>query len=481
MTRDEALSAACPGPFPLRRRFYRALAEGLLAAERGGLVLFESTYAAPIPRVTARPASLLAPMLATSTFAATPVEPGPVGDSDCPLAGATDVYATLIPERTPSMGALSDGTLAPRTRTPARRGRLGRLPDVLVGRGERSGLGDATVPFRWPFAEVGGLAIPRGGGDRRAGMEPRHRPTRGRAPSTAGRCERLASCQRRARSPVRRGWPYRRSKRKEPRSRLRSRRRSGRRVGPATGSCSVPRGPAKTWFLAERAARAIARRESVVAIDLHGDLAPAIVERLPPDLRERLVAIDATDRPVPGVAALAGSDDRAAAHLVAAIKRLTPDGTDMYWGFRLERIFDTFVRLVQESGGSLLDLYALLADADRRDAARLASRRVDLVRFLEELAPIVRRNPDFLWPAAARLSKMVLVPALAELLCPPDGGLPVEALLEGGRSILGTSAVRGAGAGGDVVRRHARSRAGVPRARLPSRATRGGPTGPRRP
>ncbi len=194
--------------------------------------------------------------------------------------------------------------------------------------------------------------------------------------------------------------------------------------------------PGKTWFLAERASRAILRQESVVAIDLHGDLAPAIVARLPAGARRRVVAVDALDRPLPGIAALAGSDERSAAHLVAAIKRLSADGTDIYWGFRLERIFDAFVRIVQESGGSLHDLYALLADADRRDAARLASRSTDLVRFLEELAPIARRNPDFLWAAAARLSKVVLVPALAELLSPADGGFPVEELLEGGRSLL---------------------------------------------
>jgi len=118
------------------------------------------------------------------------------------------------------------------------------------------------------------------------------------------------------------------------------------------------------------------------------------------------------------------------------VKRLTPDGTDVYWGFRLERIFDAFVRIVQEGGGSLGDLYALLTDADRRDVARLATRDPRLARFLDELAPIVRRSPEFLWGAAARLAKVVLSPALAELLAPADGGVPVEQLLEQGRSIV---------------------------------------------
>jgi hypothetical protein len=83
-----------------------------------------------------------------------------------------------------------------------------------------------------------------------------------------------------------------------------------------------------------------------------------------------------------------------------------------------------------------VDLYGLLTEADRRDAARLRTRRDDLARFLEELGPVLRRQPDFLWSAATRLSKVVLVPALRELLAPPDGGLPVEERLLEGRSLF---------------------------------------------
>ncbi len=161
-------------------------------------------------------------------------------------------------------------------------------------------------------------------------------------------------------------------------------------------------GAGKTTYLAHRAAEAIAGGAPVVVIDLHGDLGPAVLARLGPEARARVLAVDASERPVAGIAALTGTngDDRAAGLFVAAVKRLTTDSTDLYWGFRLERIFDTFVRLVQESGGSLLDLFDLLTSADRRDAARLATRRPELARFLDELEPVVRRNPDFLWSAA---------------------------------------------------------------------------------
>ena len=197
-------------------------------------------------------------------------------------------------------------------------------------------------------------------------------------------------------------------------------------------------GAGKTTYLARWAAAVANSGGSLVAIDLHGDLAPAIVDRLTPDARPRVVAVDATDRPVAGIAALVPSagTDRAAAHLVAGLKRLTPDGTDLYWGFRLERLFDSFVRLTLESGGSLTDLYDLLTDPERRDAARLATRSGELARFLDELAPVVRRNPEFLWSAATRLSKVVLVPGLRELLAPENGGMPVEALLGDRRALL---------------------------------------------
>ncbi len=195
-------------------------------------------------------------------------------------------------------------------------------------------------------------------------------------------------------------------------------------------------GAGKTTFLAECAARTVAGGGTVLAVDLHGDLGPAIVARLDRDGRRRVVAVDASERPVVGVAALRRADPRAAAHFVAAVKRLSPDGSEVYWGFRLERIFDAFVRLVQETGGSIDDLYALLTDGDRRDAARLATREPELARFLRELDPVVRRTPDFLWGAASRLAKIVLVPELRELLAPTGEEVPLEELFDAPGAVI---------------------------------------------
>jgi hypothetical protein len=192
--------------------------------------------------------------------------------------------------------------------------------------------------------------------------------------------------------------------------------------------------------LAEVAASAIRRGRSVVALDLHGDLSVAIVSRLSLPERDRVVAVDVAQRPVPGIDVLARGpregDDRSAAHLVAALKRLTPDGEAMYWGFRLERIFDTFVRLAQEQSGSLVDLADLLSNPDRREAARLATQRPELAGFLEELGPLLKRQPDFLWSAATRLSKITLVPELRELLAPSGHAVSIPSVLADRRSLL---------------------------------------------
>ena len=194
-------------------------------------------------------------------------------------------------------------------------------------------------------------------------------------------------------------------------------------------------GGGKTSFLADVAARRIAEGKAVVAVDVHGDLSPAIASRLPAAARARLVAVDATAAEIPGLALLGGPGE-AGADLVAALKRLTADGGEVYWGFRIERVLESFVRLAAEEGGSLADVAELLTDARRREAARRTTGDPALARFLDDLGPILRRNPEFLWPAAARVAKVLLSPRLRALLAPAGPGLPLAALLRAGRGVL---------------------------------------------
>jgi hypothetical protein len=431
------LALRCLGPPGVRRRLYAALARSLAAHAGSAAIVLESTLDAPVPAVLVRPASVALPLFADPTFEGA-IELGADPDVPRPPAGAFERQLALC--CSPGSG----GAAAPSiSRGPA-------SARALLGPG-----GWLAVQTLWA-RDPGGRTCAA----RRAWVA---------APSRADLDSRWEGIG----AALSEGWSVTTGVRTTPAAlgwRARGAWEAGRAGGlPRAAWIRLPSprleataeiawapdapyepaaeghalvlgasGAGKSWLLADRAARAIARGEPVLVIDLHGDLAPAIVARLTPRVAHAVVGIDLSDPPFPGVAAVdpRAPPDRAAAHLVAALKRLSADGSEIHWGFRLERILDSFVRLVQEADGTLLDLYALLTDRERREAARLRTRRPELARFLEELGPIVARTPDFLWPAAARLSKIVLVPELARLLAPEHGGLPIEHLLAQGRSVL---------------------------------------------
>jgi hypothetical protein len=201
-------------------------------------------------------------------------------------------------------------------------------------------------------------------------------------------------------------------------------------------------GSGKTAALAHLAREALAERRSVVLFDVHGDLAPRVVAGLPPATQDRLIGIDLVGSPlaIPGLSVFGPVPvaDREAlvAHLVAAFKRLSTENGETFWGFRLERIFETFLHIVQEQGGDLVDLWSLLTDPRRRDAARLTTERPEIVQFLDELDGIVRRQPEFLWPAASRVAKVVGSPLLTALLAPRERSVEVGSRLREGDSAI---------------------------------------------
>ncbi len=441
MTEADVASIRPRAPPVVRARFYRSLAFALAATRPPAGVVFEATSLDSVPWLTVRPAALVATVrAATDATVVSRLETGVVPPSPKPPPGSSDRFGVLVPN--------SAGTWTPPAPT-------GWAPEATSYRNVLGSEGWLGVQTFWVRAPLGRIAVARRfrvatGSDR--DLDARFDATAIALARDWGELLKVLAVARPTRRAVR-GW-----RQGSPRA-LPSEAWIARSPVEAATTAEIAgvadpveptplfgptivfgaSGAGKTSYLARCAAGAIEARERVVTIDLHGDLAPAIVGLLCPEARDRTIAVDATERPVPGISALppiASDGEREAAHLVAALKRLTPDGTDLYWGFRLERIFDTFVRLVIESHGSLLDLFGLLTSADRRDAARLATRRVDLARFLDELGPVLRRNPEFLWSAATRLSKVVLVPALGELLAPAEGGLPVESLLSGGDSLL---------------------------------------------
>jgi DNA helicase HerA-like ATPase len=201
-------------------------------------------------------------------------------------------------------------------------------------------------------------------------------------------------------------------------------------------------GSGKSSFLAELARRRIDGGRATVVFDVHGDLGPAIVATLGPAAAPRVLAIDVTGGAgrVPGVPLFAGTTaeerEREATHLVASFRHLSSEGGETYWGPRLEQVFDVFVRLVEEEGGGFGDLIELLTDPRRQDAARFSTRRPSAARFLEELPSLLRRSPEYLQPAIARVQKVALSPGLARLFDPRGRAVPVVPWLCGGGSII---------------------------------------------
>ena len=207
-------------------------------------------------------------------------------------------------------------------------------------------------------------------------------------------------------------------------------------------------GSGKSSFLARLACDRIALGRATVVLDVHGDLGPAISAGLDVTSRARLAAVDVT-RPVeeiPGVALFQSvrPDDREreSAHLVASLRHLSHDGSEVYWGNRLEQVFDVFVRLVEEEHGGFADLFELLSNPARRDAARATTRRPVAARFLDELPALLRRNPEYLQPALARVQKVTLNPKLTRLLDASERPLDVGRVSSrtGARSSSGSPA-----------------------------------------
>ena len=199
-------------------------------------------------------------------------------------------------------------------------------------------------------------------------------------------------------------------------------------------------GSGKSSFLIAEARARLRAGRPLAVLDVHGDLCARIVADLSASEAERVVGIDPShDGPVPGVDLLGaepGGRDAERAHLLAALRRLGSEDGPTYWGFRLERIFDSLIAVVQEERGSLRDLYELLVDPGRRELARARRHAPVAAAFLEELPAILRRNAEFLWPAASRLSRLLLAPRLAALVVPSGPPLPLEALLDRGRAVL---------------------------------------------
>jgi hypothetical protein len=205
--------------------------------------------------------------------------------------------------------------------------------------------------------------------------------------------------------------------------------------------CFGASGSGKSAFLAALARSRLRAGAPTVLLDVHGTLGPELLSGLNPEERARVSAIDPTaPGPIAGLALLRaapgerGETERA--QLLSAFRRLGARDGETYWGFRIDRVLESFLALTQESGGDLRELAALFTDPARREMARRMTRSPALAAFLDELPALLRRNPEFLWPATARLGRLLLSPRLLACVAPRGPGLDVPQLLGAGRSLV---------------------------------------------
>lgn len=208
-------------------------------------------------------------------------------------------------------------------------------------------------------------------------------------------------------------------------------------------------GSGKTQFLAHLAAQAALHELPFVLFDLHGDLGPGALARLPPEAVDRVVVMDGTrtsKERIVGVHVLGARGggqeltdlevDRLSSEVLSALKPLG-GGKDELWGPRMERFLEQAIRSVLEGGGSLYDVAELIHDPlGRAEEFAHRARSPVLQRALSELPTLVRRNPDLLSSSQNRLSKVLLSRTVRSLVAPLGAGLDLDELLRSDRSLV---------------------------------------------
>ncbi len=204
-------------------------------------------------------------------------------------------------------------------------------------------------------------------------------------------------------------------------------------------------GSGKTQLLAHGAAEVHRRRVPLVALDMHGDLTPALLERLSDRPEEEFLLVgpgpgeggmDVLAPPTADGSAVRVAGSRVVGELLGALR---PAGAlrDDLWGPRMERLLEGGLRCVLGTGGTLYDLARLYHDPFG-EAATLRPLLPDRIlrEFLDELVSLHRRQPDFLASVQNRLARVLFDPTLRALVAPRSRGLDPEEALGQRRSIL---------------------------------------------
>ncbi|HEY4942384.1 MAG TPA: type IV secretion system DNA-binding domain-containing protein [Rhizomicrobium sp.] len=199
-------------------------------------------------------------------------------------------------------------------------------------------------------------------------------------------------------------------------------------------------GVGKSTLLETLALQDLEAGRGFALIDPHGDLVERIAAAVPPDQRQRVVYLNASDASQPyGYNPLRRvREDKiplAISGLIETFKKLWPDA----WGVRMEHVLrNTLYALLEKDGSTLPDILRMYADETYRKSIVREMRNETVQRFWRHEFENYhfRQRADAVAPIQNKLGALLSDPTLRRILVEPKIGLSFRSLMDEGKVLL---------------------------------------------
>jgi Type IV secretion-system coupling protein DNA-binding domain len=189
-------------------------------------------------------------------------------------------------------------------------------------------------------------------------------------------------------------------------------------------------GTGKSTLLLNLISQDIEAGRGLAVLDPHGDLADAILARIPVERVEDVVVVDPSDAEYPvGINILAAHSDLErillASDLVALFRRQSTS-----WGDQMNSVFANAILAFLESsqGGTLLDLRRFLVEKEFRSAFLRTIHDPEVVFYWEKEFPLLKGNPQA--PILTRLDTFLRPKPLRHMVGNRGTSLDFRALMD---------------------------------------------------
>jgi Type IV secretion-system coupling protein DNA-binding domain len=199
-------------------------------------------------------------------------------------------------------------------------------------------------------------------------------------------------------------------------------------------------GTGKTTLLETLAVQDLHAGRGLCLIDPHGDFADRFVERVPKEVRDRVVYLNAPDRTQPyGYNPLrqvrAERRSLAASGLLETFKSIWTDA----WGVRMEHVLrNALLLLLEQPGASLPDVLRLVSDDKYRRACAVSSENPQVKQFwLKEYDGYSKRyRADSIAPIQNKVGAFLADPLLYRILVTPERDLRIRKIMDEGGVLI---------------------------------------------